>query len=62
LLPQDILDYAKSISVTPHINYTHDKLLTDLQPTFVSFTRDLDKIRNTDVLDVCPELGKLFND
>lgn len=62
LLPQDILDYAKSVNNFDHINYDHNATLANLQPIFVKFTRDLDKIRSTDILDVCPELGKLFND
>ena len=62
LLPQDILDYAKSVNNMNHLNYVHNTSLEYLQSVFVNFTRDLDKIRNTDVLDVCPELGKLFND
>lgn len=62
LLPQHILDYAKSINNLNHINYTHNTELQHLQRVFVNFTRDLDKLRNTDVLDVCPELEDLFND
>ena len=60
LLPQNILDLAKERNKLDHINYTHNPELARLQSTFVNFTKDLDKLRNTSVLDVCPELGELF--
>ena len=60
LLPNEILSYAKFLKEFGHINYTQDENLKDLLPTFISFTRDLDNIRKTDVLDVCPELKSLF--
>jgi len=60
LLPQSILDLAKQANSLDHINYTHNPELARLQSTFVNFTNDLDKLRNTNVLDVCPELEELF--
>lgn len=60
LLPDDILSIGKRQNNIDTINYTQDSTLIDLLPVFVSFTRDLDNIRNTDVLDVCPELHRLF--
>jgi MoaA/NifB/PqqE/SkfB family radical SAM enzyme len=44
----------------PNFNYTQDKNLVNLLPTFISFTRDLDKLRDTNILDVCPEFNELF--
>lgn len=58
ILPNEVLqniDYK-----LPNINYTQDANLVKMLPTFINFTRDLDKLRNTDVLDVCPELSSLF--
>lgn len=60
LLPQSILDLAKQANSLNHINYTHNPELARLQSTFVNFTNDLDKLRNTNVMDVCPELEELF--
>jgi MoaA/NifB/PqqE/SkfB family radical SAM enzyme len=60
LLPQSILDLAKGRNNLDHINYTHNPELTHLQSTFVNFTKDLDKLRDTNVLNVCPELEELF--
>lgn len=62
ILPQNILDNARQLNNTQNINYTQNKQLEHLIPTFVDFTRDLDKLRNTDILTVCPELKELFND
>ena len=62
ILPQIILDGARHLNNLEHINYTQNKTLEHLIPTFVSFTRDTDMLRGTDVLDVCPELKELFND
>lgn len=62
ILPQNILDYAKKVNSLNHINYKHDESMSLLLSTFISFTKDLDKLRNTNVLDVCPELEELFND
>ena len=55
VLPNEILDKIKF--KFPHINYTNNGSNVN---TFVNYTKDLDKIRNTDVLDVCPELDSLF--
>ena len=62
ILPQIILDGARHLNRLEHINYTQNKSLEHLIPTFVNFTRDVDTLRNTDILDVCPELKELFND
>jgi hypothetical protein len=62
ILPQNILDRARQLNNIGHINYTQNKELEYLLPTFVNFTRDVDKLRNTDILDVCPELSELFDD
>ena len=42
----------------PNINYTNND--SKLLDTFVNYTKDLDKIRDTNVLDHCPELTDLF--
>ena len=55
VLPNNILE--KINFKFPHINYTNNGSNVD---TFVNYTKDLDKIRNTDVLKVCPELDSLF--
>jgi MoaA/NifB/PqqE/SkfB family radical SAM enzyme len=60
LLPNDILQLGKNLNNIETINYTQDPALAYLLPTFVDFTRDLDNIRGTDVLEVCPELRSLF--
>jgi len=60
LLPNDILQLGKNLNNIETINYTQDPELAHLLPTFVDFTRDLDNIRGTDVLEVCPELRSLF--
>ena len=43
----------------PNINYTSkdDSKQLDL---FVKYTKDLDKLRNENVLNYCPELKELF--
>lgn len=60
LLPNEILQLGKDLNKIETINYTQDPELAYLLPTFVDFTRDLDNIRGTDVLEVCPELKSLF--
>ena len=58
ILPNDILqkiDYK-----LPNINYTQDDFLSKHVNLFVNYTKDLDKIRNTNVIDYCPELKDLF--
>lgn len=59
LLPTNIL---QNISYKlPNIIYKQDKNLSGMLPTFINYTKDLDKIRNTNVLDYCPELSSLFS-
>ena len=60
LLPNEILQLGKNLNNIETINYTQDPALAHLLPTFVDFTRDLDNIRGTDILEVCPELRSLF--
>jgi sulfatase maturation enzyme AslB (radical SAM superfamily) len=61
LLPQSILNIAREHN-NIDINYSHDSGLSHLLPTFVSFTKDLDTLRETDVLTVCPEFKQLFTE
>jgi MoaA/NifB/PqqE/SkfB family radical SAM enzyme len=58
VLPNDILDNVNFR--LPNINYTQHELASQWLPKFIGYTRDLDKIRNTNVLDFCPELSSLF--
>ena len=58
ILPNEILD--KIDFRFPNINYTQDDYLGKHIDVFVNYTKDLDKIRNTNVLDYCPELRPLF--
>lgn len=58
ILPNDILN--KIDFKLPNINYTQDDLLSKHVDLFVNYTKDLDKIRNTNVIDYCPELKDLF--
>jgi MoaA/NifB/PqqE/SkfB family radical SAM enzyme len=60
ILPNDILHRAKKLNNIQNINYSQNKNLEYLLPTFVNFTKDLDNLRNTNILDVCPELSSLF--
>lgn len=60
ILPNEILQTGKELNNIETINYTQDPTLSYLLPTFIDFTRDLDNIRGTDVLEVCPELKSLF--
>tara|TARA_B100000035_G_C20925788_1_gene520654 strand:- start:227 stop:1000 length:774 start_codon:yes stop_codon:yes gene_type:complete len=58
ILPNEILqsiDYK-----LPNINYTQDKFLGKHIDLFINYTKDLDNIRNTNVIDYCPELKQLF--
>ena len=57
ILPSNILD--KIDFRFPNINYTSkdDSKQLDL---FVKYTKDLDKLRNENVLNYCPELKELF--
>ena len=56
ILPNKIFD--KINFRLPNINYTNNG--SNLLDTFINYTKDLDKIRNTNVLDHCPELSSLF--
>lgn len=59
ILPQNILDYASTVN--KHLNIVSiQHRNNNLLPIFVSYTRDLDKLRDTNVLDVCPELSSVF--
>ena len=58
ILPNEILD--KIDFRFPKITYEQDKELGKHIDLFVNYTKDLDKIRNTSVLDYCPELKDLF--
>ena len=58
VLPNEILD--KIDFRLPKINYTQSELAPKYIDAFVNYTNDLDKIRNTSVLDYCPELTPLF--
>lgn len=58
ILPNSILeniDYKLD-----NINYTQDSFLGKHLDKFVGYTKDLDSIRNTNILDYCPELSPLF--
>ena len=58
ILPNDIL---QSIEYKlPNVNYTQDVFLGKHIDKFINFTKDLDRIRDTNVLDYCPELTDLF--
>ena len=56
VLPNEILD--KIDFRLPNVNYTNNE--SNLLELFVNYTKSLDKIRNTNVLDVCPEFNSLF--
>lgn len=43
-----------------NINYTQHPQASSWLPKFIGYTKDLDKIRDTDVLKYCPELSSLF--
>ena len=60
ILPDQILQYAKSVNNINNINYVQNADLAHLLPVFVNFTNDVDKLRNTNILDVCPEFKSLF--
>jgi MoaA/NifB/PqqE/SkfB family radical SAM enzyme len=52
ILPNDLLI---------NTGYTHDSTLGDQLNSFIEYTLELDKIRNTNVLDVCPEFSRFFS-
>ena len=58
ILPNEILD--KIDFRFPKITYEQDAELGKHLDLFVNYTKDLDKIRDTNVLDYCPELKDLF--
>jgi len=58
VLPDNILKKIKF--KLPNINYIQDPKLASQLKTFINFTKDLDKIRNTNILEVCPEFSSLF--
>ena len=58
VLPNEILD--KIDFRLPKINYTQSEQAPKYIDAFINYTNDLDKIRNTRVLDHCPELTPLF--
>jgi len=57
ILPNNILD--KIDFRFPNINYTSKDDSKQLE-LFVKYTKDLDKLRNENVLNYCPELKELF--
>lgn len=52
LLPQDLLDGT---------GYSHDPALADQLEGFIEYTKELDKLRGTNILDVCPEFSRFFS-
>ena len=56
VLPNTVFD--KIDFRLPNINYTNNG--SNLLGTFINFTKDLDNLRDTNILDVCPELSSLF--
>ena len=52
LLPQSILDGT---------GYWHDSNLSNQLDTFIEYTKSMDRLRGTDVLEVCPELRSIFS-
>lgn len=47
-------------SILKNTGYKHNPDLAYQLKSFIEFTKELDKIRKTNVLDVCPELRNLF--
>ena len=56
VLPNTVFD--KIDFRLPNINYTNNG--SNLLGTFINFTKDLDNLRDTNILDVCPDLSCLF--
>ena len=56
VLPNEILHNIEH--KLPNITYEQNN--SKLLDMFVNYTKDLDKIRDTSVLDFCPELKDLF--
>lgn len=55
ILPQEILDNAKNNTTLENLKFVHDENLSKHFKTFLNFTKDLDTIRGTNLLNVCPE-------
>lgn len=55
ILPQEILDYAKSNTSIENLKFERNPDLSHHFETFINFTKDLDNIRKTQLLEVCPE-------
>jgi len=47
-------------SILKDTDYVNNQHLSNQLPIFIKYTRALDEIRKTNVLDVCPELEELF--
>jgi MoaA/NifB/PqqE/SkfB family radical SAM enzyme len=58
ILPNNILQNIEY--KLPNVNYTQDEFLGKHVDKFINFTKDLDRIRDTNVLEYCPELYPLF--
>ena len=56
VLPNSVLE--KIDFKLPNVKYTNNE--SNMLDLFVKYTKSLDKIRNTNVLDVCPEFINLF--
>jgi len=52
ILPQDLLNGT---------GYNHDPNLADQLESFIEYTNELDKLRGTNILDVCPEFSRFFS-
>lgn len=57
ILPQEILDHAKNNTSIENLKFERNPDLSHHFETFVNFTKDLDSIRKTQLLEVCPEFG-----
>ena len=49
------------INILKDTGYTHQANSTAHLQTFIDYTKELDQIRNTNILEVCPELKSLFS-
>lgn len=52
ILPDDLL---------LNTDYSHNSNIADQLDSFIEYTKDLDSIRGTNILDVCPEFSRLFS-
>ena len=57
VLPNEVLQSIEH--KLPNITYEQNN--SKLLDMFVNYTKDLDKIRNTNVLELVPELGRYIN-